>query len=488
MQEFKPNQQSQSKQLAYLPNFVIVAKKNWEKISNKSFNKSTSQTDSETLKQLKWLKFIVNSFIKQIIYFGYCQLRNLIIVGFTLKYNVVELWEISQDRESRHLFWLNNNLKFKIWLANIIPNLHKIWIISLKAHLLFLVIGVLIVTKIVPANQITNSRSFLSQAIENYTIKSTFLEFTQANLTNISTKNKNLEDQLRIKQYEPKKGQTIELIAEEYGVKTDTLVINNNLEKDKPLPKTIYIPWQDSYLHFAKLEVSPKELSEQYKVEENQIYAKNEDIINYENGKFPAGKIVIIPTSNFDIIKKSQDEAKIKLKEEETKKEQDERRKKFAEIYQEQIKQLSDKTKAIGNTNTGPNTGKYSNAFSGDKRSSGFIWPTKGSISRCLEPGHLACDIANSSMPPVYTVQDGFVEDVYRFTVYGYGNAVVVNHGNGLKTLYAHLNEIYVTKGQTVAQGQAVGQMGNTGNSTGTHLHFEVKESGINQNPLAYLP
>ena len=52
------------------------------------------------------------------------------------------------------------------------------------------------------------------------------------------------------------------------------------------------------------------------------VIVKNEDIINYENGKFPAGKIVIIPTSNFDIIKKSQEEAKIKLKEEETKKEQ----------------------------------------------------------------------------------------------------------------------------------------------------------------------
>ena len=120
--------------------------------------------------------------------------------------------------------------------------------------------------------------------------------------------------------------------------------------------------------------------------------------------------------------------------------------------------------------------------------SAGLIWPTKGTISRCIQPGHPGCDIANPTMPPVYAVADGVVTDVYHFNVYGYGNAVIIDHGNGLTSLSAHLNETYVTKGQSVNQGQAIGQMGNTGNSTGTHLHIEIKLNKVVQNPLAYFP
>ncbi len=64
---------------------------------------------------------------------------------------------------------------------------------------------------------------------------------------------------------------------------------------------------------------------------------------------------------------------------------------------------------------------------------------------------------------------------------------VVVNHQNGYQTYYAHLSDIYVYEGQSVAMGEVIGAMGSTGNSTGPHLHFEVRYDGYPTNPLIYL-
>lgn len=69
----------------------------------------------------------------------------------------------------------------------------------------------------------------------------------------------------------------------------------------------------------------------------------------------------------------------------------------------------------------------------------------------------------------------------------GYGNKVIINHNNGMSTLYAHLRSIDVRVGQTVAQGQKIGVMGSTGNSTGVHLHFEVYQNGKLKNPMEFL-
>ncbi len=69
----------------------------------------------------------------------------------------------------------------------------------------------------------------------------------------------------------------------------------------------------------------------------------------------------------------------------------------------------------------------------------------------------------------------------------GYGNLVVVDHGNGISTAYAHLSSISVSVGQSVGQGTVVGGMGTTGNSTGVHLHFEVRVNGSPVDPLGYL-
>ena len=70
----------------------------------------------------------------------------------------------------------------------------------------------------------------------------------------------------------------------------------------------------------------------------------------------------------------------------------------------------------------------------------------------------------------------------------GYGNMVIIDHGGGYTTLYAHLSRRYAGDGQTVDQRQSIGACGSTGNSTGDHLHFEVRFNGNHRNPRPYLP
>ena len=71
--------------------------------------------------------------------------------------------------------------------------------------------------------------------------------------------------------------------------------------------------------------------------------------------------------------------------------------------------------------------------------------------------------------------------------VNGYGNFIEIDHGNGFKTKYAHLNKSYVTRGQTVKQGEKIAEVGSTGRSTGPHLHYEVLYNGVNVDPMAFI-
>ncbi|MEK7633623.1 MAG: M23 family metallopeptidase [Patescibacteria group bacterium] len=122
----------------------------------------------------------------------------------------------------------------------------------------------------------------------------------------------------------------------------------------------------------------------------------------------------------------------------------------------------------------------------GVKGSSNFIWPTSGSITQNPVWYHMAVDIANSSAPPVLAADSGTI--VYAgCTTYGYGCNVIIDHGNGYQSLYAHLSSYAVESGDSVAQGSQIGVMGSTGRSTGTHLHFEIRSGGQLLNPLGFL-
>lgn len=98
---------------------------------------------------------------------------------------------------------------------------------------------------------------------------------------------------------------------------------------------------------------------------------------------------------------------------------------------------------------------------------------------------HTGLDIATSIGTPIYAVANGTV--TYAGWQGGYGNLVIISHENGVETYYAHCSEIYVSVGQTVKTGDVISAVGSTGNSTGPHLHLEVRVNGEIKNPQNYL-
>ena len=116
-----------------------------------------------------------------------------------------------------------------------------------------------------------------------------------------------------------------------------------------------------------------------------------------------------------------------------------------------------------------------------------WIWPAAGTLTQPYLPWHKGIDIANHGGGSILAADAGKVIVTGWPDNYGYGNRVVVDHGNGYQTLYAHLSKIAVSVGQSVKRGDVLGSMGSTGRSTGTHLHFEIRASGKGQNPLEYL-
>ncbi|MBI3956583.1 MAG: peptidoglycan DD-metalloendopeptidase family protein [Candidatus Kerfeldbacteria bacterium] len=119
-------------------------------------------------------------------------------------------------------------------------------------------------------------------------------------------------------------------------------------------------------------------------------------------------------------------------------------------------------------------------------RGGGLLWPTPShKINQYFTYRHSGVDIDGEYTSPIYAAESGRVEFVGWGG--GYGLHVIVNHGNGMKTLYAHASKTFVKAGQNVDKGQTLAMQGSTGWSTGVHLHFEVFINGRKTNPFSYL-
>jgi murein DD-endopeptidase MepM/ murein hydrolase activator NlpD len=123
------------------------------------------------------------------------------------------------------------------------------------------------------------------------------------------------------------------------------------------------------------------------------------------------------------------------------------------------------------------------------------IWPTRGWVTSDfgtrIDPYtaerkmHQGMDIATPHGQPIYSPSDGTV--VFVGTEGGYGKVLVVDHGYGVKTRYAHISEVHVRLGNRVKRGDKIASVGNTGRSTGPHLHYEVRVNGIPENPRKFI-
>lgn len=130
-----------------------------------------------------------------------------------------------------------------------------------------------------------------------------------------------------------------------------------------------------------------------------------------------------------------------------------------------------------------------------DTSGESFLRPTSGTLTSKYGPRvhpitgangfHTGIDIANSTGTPIYASKSGTV--VEARTMNGYGKTIIIDHGGGYQTLYAHNSSLSVTKGQKVQRGQTIAKMGSTGNSTGPHLHFEIRINGKHTDPMKFI-
>ncbi|MBQ5321651.1 MAG: peptidoglycan DD-metalloendopeptidase family protein [Oscillospiraceae bacterium] len=130
-------------------------------------------------------------------------------------------------------------------------------------------------------------------------------------------------------------------------------------------------------------------------------------------------------------------------------------------------------------------------SYSGSAGSGNYIWPVGGgggyiSCHYGGYAGHTGMDIATNTGTPIYAVASGTVIAV-RYLNYGLGRHIMIDHGNGVVTVYGHNSVLYVSNGQRVSQGQVIALSGNTGRSTGPHLHIAFLVNGSYRNPYYYL-
>lgn len=247
--------------------------------------------------------------------------------------------------------------------------------------------------------------------------------------------------------YKVKSGDTVLAIAERFGLQPETLMwSNSNIEQNPDrlsVGDELRIMPLDGVIHVVKPGETLSDLADEYEVNMDQIVAYAGNGLSSTADTLTVGKELVVPGG----------------------------------------------TRAFAT----PTLDDYGNAYYVDvpdnapQGSGNFSWPAAGYVSQGYWGGHPAIDIAGSVGSTVTAADGGYVVLAGGGWNGGYGNQVIIDHGNGFTTLYAHLNSIFVSPGMTVSKGQQLGTMGSTGNSTGPHLHLEVRYGGVPYNPANYL-
>lgn len=232
--------------------------------------------------------------------------------------------------------------------------------------------------------------------------------------------------------YEVKKGDTLGTIAKLFGVSKNTIMWANDMKSQNITPgDTLLILPISGIKHTVKKGETIKSIAKRYKADEGDI-AKFNGISS--DTDLALGDIVLVPDGEIEIAQptKSKNGKMVKT--------------------------------------------KILNSYSYTAPSGFLIRPVNGGRKSQGIHGHNGIDIAATPGTPVMAAADGRVI-VARSGGYngGYGSMVIMTHDNGVQTVYAHLRAVYVTSGQTISQGTIIGELGNTGRSTGPHLHFEVR-------------
>ena len=274
---------------------------------------------------------------------------------------------------------------------------------------------------------IPSSISVLSASVENTGIS-----------TDISEKTRD-----KVIDYSIQQGDTVSSIADKFGISTDTILWQNNLGgKDRIKPgQTLEILPVSGISHKVGKGDTVYSIAKKYDTSPQSIvdFPFN-SFVKDETFELAIGQILIVP----DGVKPAE------------------------KPVAPRIRQITPDAGTVVASGT-------------------FVWPASGSITQYFAWYHKGIDIANRSTPDILAADAGKIIVAGWPDGYGYGNRVIIDHGNGYRTLYGHLSRIYVISGQTVSRGSVIGKMGSTGRSTGIHLHFEVIKEGVYLNPLSVL-
>jgi len=240
--------------------------------------------------------------------------------------------------------------------------------------------------------------------------------------------------------YTVESGDTLSSIAQSFNLKKETLMGENSIWNPNQLKvgSTIKILPVDGLSHVVKKGETIDSIAKKYKVEKEAIIKQNQ----IEDETIAVDAVLIIPGA-----------------------------KQEAPVY---------------TTSGAPS---YAANYSGPKAAGRLIWPTSGKTTQGYHRGHLAIDIGNRNKGPIYAAAAGKVIKASYGWNGGYGNVVIIDHGDGMQTLYGHNEKLYVTEGQYVEQGQTISWMGRSGRvygPSGIHLHFEVRIKGVKYNPMNF--
>ena len=263
------------------------------------------------------------------------------------------------------------------------------------------------------------------------------------------------QSQLKPATYKVTKGDSVFGIAKQFKIKPESILYSNEQTlNDNPSNLTpgmvLTIPPEDGLLYTWKDGDSIDEVATQFK-------AKPEDILNYPGNnidltdpKIKSGTVLMIPGGQRELV-----------------------------AWLEFVPTVNRNGSGTATSELG------GSGCQGGPVGMPGIWPTDGPHTLSgndYSSSHLGIDITATSSTAVLASGAGVV--VFAgFSQYGYGNVIQIDHGNGFSTVYGHLSQINVGQCQAVSGGQVIGIAGSTGNSTGVHLHFEVREGGVNLNP-----
>lgn len=268
----------------------------------------------------------------------------------------------------------------------------------------------------------------------------------------LPTSEKRVSEPAANRSYTVQDGDTLSGIASRFGLKTTTILWANNLSFTSTLRvgmRLTILP-KDGILYRVRSGDTLEQIAHEYQTTVDKIMATN----SLSSDRLAIGASLMIPDA---VIRPSSA---------------------FARAEQSS---LLGRLKKLIQPNV--RTPKLSRSISGVLS---MVWPTTARrITQYFSWRHSGVDIAGPPNNKIFAAANGVVE--LSGWQRGYGNTVVINHGNGRKTRYAHASKLFVRSGQHVAKGETIAMVGSTGRSTGPHLHFEMLVSGRRVNPLTFV-